>query len=162
VGVLPEWGRAFLEERRHAVVSTIEPDGSPHSIPVWYLFRDGRLFVATNSGSRKYKNAAARPTASVLVDHRQPGVERWVSGTGPVTIVRGDEARAIVKAVHARYLTPDAIADPRIGPGLAAGDDVVLSIEPATWRSWTAADLDRQFFGGILTSTPEKWFRALD
>jgi len=67
-----------------------------------------------------------------------------------------------VKAVHARYLTPDAIADPRSGPGLAAGDDVVMSIEPATWRSWTAADLDRQFFGGILTSTPEKWFRALD
>ena len=162
MGALPEWGPAFLDERRHAVVSTIEPDGSPHSIPIWYLFRDGRLFVATSSRSRKYKNAAARPTATVLVDHRQPGVERWVSATGPVAIVRGDEARAIVKAIHARYLTAAAIQDARVGGGLAAGDDVVLAIAPATWRSWTAQDVDRQYFGGLLTATPEKWFRGLD
>jgi PPOX class probable F420-dependent enzyme len=159
---LPEWGRAFLEQRRHAVLSTLEPDGSPHLAPVWYVFRDGRLFVAMNSGSRKFKNASARPTASLVVDARQPGRERWVSGTGPVAVLRGDATRPLVAAIQERYLTREAIADPRVGPGFAAGDDVVLSLDPRTWRAWASTDLDMQFFGGVLSANPEKWFRSLD
>jgi PPOX class probable F420-dependent enzyme len=159
---LPEWGGSFLEGRRHATLGTIEPDGTPHLAPVWYLFRDGRLFVGTNSATRKFKNAAARPTASIVVDLRIPGIERWVSASGPVTVLRGEEARAVVASIQARYLTAEALADPSIGPGFAAGDDVALCIHPAKWRAWAASDLDAQFFGGALGANPRKWFRELD
>ena len=47
---MPEWGSAFLDQRRHATLATVAPDGSPHVAPVWYVFRDGHLLVATNSG----------------------------------------------------------------------------------------------------------------
>src|SRR3954452_11533832 len=130
---MPGWGRAFLDQRRHATLATVEPDGAPHVVPVWFVFRDDYLFVATNSGTRKFKNVAARPTASLVVDIRDPGKERWVSGTGPVAILRGDDAGSIVTAIHERYLTPEAITDPRTGPGFAAVDDVVLRIEPRHW-----------------------------
>jgi PPOX class probable F420-dependent enzyme len=159
---MPGWGRAFLDQRRHATLATVEPDGAPHVVPVWFVFRDDHLFVATNSGTRKFKNVAARPTASLVVDIRDPGKERWVSGTGPVAILRGDDAGSIVTAIHERYLTPEAITDPRTGPGFAAVDDVVLRIEPRHWRSWAAADVDEQFFGGVLSASPERWFRKLD
>jgi hypothetical protein len=76
--------------------------------------------------------------------------------------VRGDDARSIIAVIHERYLTPEAAADPRVGPGFAAGDDVVIRIQPTQWRSWAAADLDQQFFGGVLSASPEKWFRKLD
>jgi hypothetical protein len=39
---------------------------------------------------------------------------------------------------------------------------VTLCIRPTTWRSWSAADLDAQFFGGLLGASPEKWFRPVD
>jgi hypothetical protein len=45
---------------------------------------------------------------------------------------------------------------------VAAADDITLCIRPAVWRSWAAADLDAQYFGGVLTATPGKWFRSLD
>ena len=159
---LTDWGRRLLEGRRHAVLATQDADGGAHLTPVWYLFSDGELFVACNSASRKVRNAAARPFASLVVEVRDPGVERWVSGAGPVSIMRGEESRQVNAAIVERYLTTEAIADPRIGPAFEAVDDVTLRIRPATWRSWASADVDKQFFGGILGASPGKWFRTLD
>jgi PPOX class probable F420-dependent enzyme len=162
MAALSEWARTLLEGRHYATLATVDADGSLHQTPVWYLFRDEQLFVGTSSFSRKYRNVVARPSASLVVDVRTPGEERWVSGAGPVAILRGDESRAIVDAIHERYLTAAARADPKIGPIFAAGDDVTLCIRPATWRSWTAADVDAQFFGGLLSADPAKWFRSIE
>lgn len=159
---LSDWGRKLLDGRHYATLATQDTDGSPHLTPVWYLFQDEQLFVGANSGSRKARNVMARPTASLVVDIRKPGTEAWVSGSGPAAVVRGDEARNLVAAIQARYLTTDALRDPRIGAAFAAVDDVVLAIRPTGWRSWRAADLDAQFFGGILSASPEKWFRPVE
>lgn len=159
---LAEWAMRLLEGRRHAVLATQDEDGSAHLTPVWYLFREGELFVGCNSASRKVRNAAARPLASVVIDIREPGTERWVSGAGPVSILRGEESRQINAAIVERYLTAEAISDPRIGPAFEAVDDVTLRIRATKWRSWASEDVDRQFFGGILGASPRKWFRTLD
>jgi PPOX class probable F420-dependent enzyme len=162
MAALTDWAHTLLDGRHYATLATQDADGSPHLTPVWYLFRDEQLFVGAPSFSRKAKNAAARPTASLVVDIRKPGGERWVSATGPVTIPRGDDSRAIVAAIQQRYLTAAALADPRVGPGFAGADDVTLCTRPTTWRSWAAADLDAKVFGGILGASPDKWFRPVD
>src|SRR5262245_66283320 len=61
-----------------------------------------------------------------------------------------------------RYLTQEAIEDPRIGPAFAATDDITLCLIPENWRSWRAKDIDEQFFGGLLASDPKKWFRPIE
>ena len=162
MAALSDWARTLLDERHYAVLATLDADGSMHQTPVWYIFRDNQLFVGTSSFSRKYRNVAARPMASLVVDVRTPGKERWVSGSGPVTILRGDESRAIVASIQQRYLTAEALSDPNIGTIFAGADDVTLCIRPAAWRSWAATDLDAQFFGGLLAASPDKWFRPLD
>jgi F420H(2)-dependent biliverdin reductase len=162
MSALTDWARTLLGGRHYATLATLDADGSSHLTPVWYLFRDNQLFVAAASMSRKVKNVEATPTASLLVDLRTPGAERWVSGAGPVTLLRGAPSRAIVAAIQERYLTADALADPIVGPGFAGADDVVICIRPATWRSWAAADLDAQFFSGLLGASPGKWFRPVD
>jgi PPOX class probable F420-dependent enzyme len=162
MAALSDWARTLLEGRHYATLATQDADGSPHQTPVWYVFRDGQLFVGTASSSRKYRNVVARPLASLVVDERTPGKERWVSGSGPVTILRGEESRAIVASIHKRYLTAEALSDPNVGPIFAGSDDVTLCIRPTTWRSWAAADLDAQFFGGLLAASPDKWFHPVD
>ena len=159
---LSDWARALLDGRHYATMATQDADGAIHLTPVWYLFRDERLFVAAPSFSRKARNASARATASLIVDIRKPGREQWVSGAGPVSMLRGDESRRMNAAIQERYLTADAIADPRVGPAFAGVDDVTLAIRPAVWRTWSAADTDAQFFAGILGASPAKWFRPVD
>jgi PPOX class probable F420-dependent enzyme len=159
---LNDRGRSLIEGRHYAVLGTREADGSPLLTPVWYVFRTDRIFVGSNSSSRKVRNILARPTASLVVDIRRPGQEQWVSATGSASILRGDESRRVNSEILERYLTPEALRDPRVGPAFAATDDVTICITPEKWRSWSSADLDEQFFGGVLGATPERWFRAVD
>lgn len=159
---LPDWAKELLEGRRVATLATQDADGSSHLTPVWFICRDEAFYVGCPSWSRKAKNAMARPTASLMIDVRNGGGECWISGTGPVSVLRGEASQQMNAAIQQRYLTSEALKDPRVGPGFAAVDDITLCIRPDRWRSWASADVDRQFFGGILSTDPKKWFRQLD
>jgi PPOX class probable F420-dependent enzyme len=153
---------AFLSERRYATLATLEPNGGIHLTPVWFLFEDGLFLFESFSGSRKVSNLERSSSASVIVDAREPGNERWVFASGTVDILTGDGAQAANARIRQRYLTQDALADERIEPAFAAADDVTLRLTPKRWRSWAASDLDQQYFGGILGQTPERWFLPVD
>ena len=150
--------RELLAERRYAVLATHDTDGTIHLTPVWFLFAGDRFYIESSSASRKIENLRHRPTASITVDVRQPGLDRWVSASGTTDILDGDEAATINASIVRRYLTQEAIEDPRIGPAFAAADDVTIRLTPTRWRSWSAQDLDERYFGGILGQTPERWF----
>jgi PPOX class probable F420-dependent enzyme len=154
--------RAFLAERRYATLGTHDPDTTIHLTPVWFMFDRETFYFESFSGSRKIKNLQQNPAASVIVDARQPGNERWVSASGTAEILSGEDAQKINAEIRRRYLTEDAIADPRVEPIFAAGDDVTIRLDPTRWRSWQAKDLDEGFFGGILGRSPERWFLPVD
>lgn len=152
----------LLTERRYATLATYDRDGTIHLTPVWFLFDDGRFYFGSSSASRKVENLRERPSASVVVDARRPGSERWVSASGTTDLLTGDEALAINTRIRDRYLTQEAIDDARIGPAFASGDDVTIRLTPIAWRSWTVRDFDEHSFGGILGQTPERWFLPVD
>ncbi len=112
--------------------------------------------------SRKVANLKENPSASVVVDAREPGRERWVSAAGTVEILSGDEALKINARIRQRYLTPEALAEERIEPVFAMADDVTLRLTPTDWRAWDSKGLDAQLFGGILGETTARWFLPLE
>jgi PPOX class probable F420-dependent enzyme len=143
--------RSFLGELRYAVLASHDPDGGSHLTPIWFLFEDDRFYFGCSSGSRKAKNVERSPSASVVVDAREPGRERWVSASGPVEILRASEAQSINERIRRRYLAPTAFGGP-IEAALVASDDVALRLSPTAWRSWAAE----------LGESPERWFLAAD
>jgi PPOX class probable F420-dependent enzyme len=151
VGELTDQLRSFLGGRRYAVLGTHDPDGGIHLTPIWFLFEDDRFYFASSSGSRKVKNVERSFSASVVVDSRDPGRERWVSSSGPVGILRDGEAQSINARIRRRYLAPKTLDGP-IEAALAASDDVTLRLAPTTWRAWTAE----------VGESPERWFLAID
>jgi PPOX class probable F420-dependent enzyme len=154
--------RLVLAERRYAILGTHDPDAVIHLTPVWYLFDNDRFYFESFSESRKIKNLRQNPSASVIVDVRTPGTESWACAVGTAEILGGEEAQTINAAIRHRYLTQDALGDPRIEPIFAAADDVTVRLTPSKWRSWAAKDLDQGFFGGILGATPERWFLPVE
>jgi PPOX class probable F420-dependent enzyme len=144
----------ILRGRYIATLGTEDADGTIHLTAVWYLFEDGCLFVATSSKSRKARNLAARPKASLMVDVRKPAAERGVTAAGRVDLISGDQSREINQRIHCRYLSPAAMSDPHIGPVFALFDDVTARITPVSWTSWDMAVLDAQRLGGRLGGTP--------
>jgi len=154
--------REFLGERRYAVLATHDPDDRIHLTPIWFLFEEHRFWFESFSGSRKVANLKENPSASVVVDAREPGRERWVSAAGTVEILSGDEALKINARIRQRYLTPEALAEERIEPVFAMADDVTLRLTPTDWRAWDSKGLDAQLFGGILGETTARWFLPLE
>jgi PPOX class probable F420-dependent enzyme len=150
VGELTDQMRSFLGERRYAVVATHDPDGGIRLTPIWFLFEDDRFYFASSSGSRTVQNVERTISASVVVDAREPGRERWVSTSGPGEILRDGEAQSINARIRRRYLAPKALDGP-IEAALRESDDVTLRLTPAAWRSWTAPIVD----------SPEELFQAV-
>jgi len=130
----------FLAERRIACLATEEPDGAAYLTAVWFLHEDGAVYVGTSGTSRKARNAEARPRASIMVDARGPGPQRGVAASGPVTVLRGGEARTLNDRILERYLTPAGVAAPGVGRTIAASDDVTLRIDVGPWRTWSTSE----------------------
>lgn len=127
--------RELLAARLVAVLSTHEPDGAIHAVPMWFGLDGDAIVLATASGSRKVRNLERDPRATVTVHDSRGGFE--ICGTaiaGRVGIVRGVEARPLVTLVHERYLLPEA-ERPRSSSAFLASDDAALRLSPE--RAWT-------------------------
>jgi PPOX class probable F420-dependent enzyme len=146
--------QSFLRGRYIATLGTENADGTIHLTAVWYIFEDGRLFIATSSKSRKARNAMERPRASLMIDARKPGKERGITAAGTVDVISGDASRQINRRIHTRYMSAAAMSDPHVEPVFASFDDVTLRLTPVSWTSWDMAVLDAQAFGGRLGGTP--------
>jgi len=150
----------FLKGRYIACIATENDDGSTHMVSVWYLHKDGKLFVSTNSKSRKARNIQARPRAGLLIDSRRSSKECGASTYGKARIIEGPESVALNAQVRERYLTEAGNADPRVGPVFAAFDDITIEITPGKWTWWDVSVLDAQVFGGAIGANG--YIRPLD
>src|SRR5215472_13400190 len=64
---LSERARAFLQERRFAVLGTINKDGSSQLTTMWYLLEDDTIVMNTKAGRTKERNMRRDPRISVCV-----------------------------------------------------------------------------------------------
>jgi PPOX class probable F420-dependent enzyme len=74
--------RALLDGKNFAVLSTLEPDGTPHSTVVWAK-RDGdHILFALPKSRRKTANLNRDPRATVVIfDAANPYASAQVQGT---------------------------------------------------------------------------------
>src|SRR5258708_14649212 len=64
---LSEKARAFLQERRFAVLATINRNGTPQLTPMWYLLEGDTIVMNTKAGRTKERNMRRDPRISVCV-----------------------------------------------------------------------------------------------
>lgn len=58
-GLLPwTWAEQRLKKSHNYWITTVKPDGAPHTMVVWGLWQDGRFIFSTGSRSRKARNLA--------------------------------------------------------------------------------------------------------
>ena len=58
----------LLQTERIAIVSSLGPRGWPHSMPMWFVPRDGEIWIWTYAKSQKVRNLERDPRATVLVE----------------------------------------------------------------------------------------------
>jgi PPOX class probable F420-dependent enzyme len=92
--------RAFLEEKRFAVVGSTNPDGPPHLAVMWYFVDGDEIVLNSAQGRVKDRNLALDPRMSVLVADGY----RWVRIDGRARIEHDQAiAHADIRRLATRY-----------------------------------------------------------
>jgi PPOX class probable F420-dependent enzyme len=60
--------RELIDRERIVVVSSLGPRGWPHVMPLWYVPRDGEIWIWTYAKSQKAKNLKRDPRATLLIE----------------------------------------------------------------------------------------------
>jgi len=82
----------LLDAERVVQVATNGPRGWPHVMPLWYIVRDGEVWVWTYAKSQKVKNLERDPRATLLIEAGTEYVElRGVQIEAEAELVRDPE-----------------------------------------------------------------------
>lgn len=99
---VPESKRDLLERPIVVTLTTVMPDNSPQSTPVWFSFDGTHIWINTARGRQKDRNMLERPVVSVLsVDPENP--YRYLEVRGVVDEVTEDGAVDHINFLSGRY-----------------------------------------------------------
>ena len=125
----------FLATRYVAVLATVQPDGAPLAMPMWFLPDPAAVTMLSVDDLPKVRNLRRDPRVCVVAETASAtgGDPMGVTVHGRVEFL-GDspERRALVERFHARYPGLQ-----RLWSGLAMpANRVMFRIVPARVRSW--------------------------
>ena len=114
-----------VSEADVAWLTTLRPDGSPHTTPVWFVFDGSVISVATAARNAKVRNLRGDPRVSIAIDGSSdaPFVAEGTGSLVPMVDVRGEVADAFAR----KYIGWD-IRDDSVD-----GERVVIEIRVGRW-----------------------------
>jgi hypothetical protein len=89
-----------------AAVATLNPDGSPHVVPLWFVWPEEAVYVSTRRNGRTWANASADPRVSVTIDLGRAWVELagiTFHGNAEPLPIEDDAMRKPISAWHEKY-----------------------------------------------------------
>lgn len=93
---------SFIEGQKTIQVATINRDGTPHLVPLWFAIIDGDIVLETFTKSQKVKNLERDPRLTVLLEDGEDYEElRGVAIYATAELVKDFEA---VHALHMAVL----------------------------------------------------------
>jgi PPOX class probable F420-dependent enzyme len=142
VAMAPEDATAFLEASRKVQLATINRDGTPHLVTMYYVMLDGKITFWTYRSSQKALNLARDPRVTCLVEAGEQyfdlrgvqvqGVVRTVGDPAAVLEI-GRRIAVVMAGVH------DGLADDYVEH--TARKRLGYVVEPARVISWDHAKL---------------------
>lgn len=140
--------RELIESERIAVVASNGPRGWPHVMPLWYVPREGEIWVWTYAKSQKVKNLERDPRATLLIETGTEYNElRGVQIEAEAELIRDvDRVVGFAKELTVRY--SDGIesveGDAAAGLRAQAPKRVSIHFHPKRIASW-----DHGKLGGV-------------
>ena len=95
---------AVLDGAPIAHVATLQPDGAPHSVPMWIGTDDGQVVVMTGPGSQKARNLRRDPRIAISLTPPDNPFSPIVLRGRVVEWLSGDEGWAVVDALADKYI----------------------------------------------------------
>tara|TARA_B100000378_G_scaffold245645_1_gene216618 strand:+ start:153 stop:554 length:402 start_codon:yes stop_codon:yes gene_type:complete len=125
----------FLKNQKILRLATLDKNGNPHVVPVWYLFDSKKLYIGTNSKTEKAKNVKYNSKVSFCVDVGINSPDIFgVMGQGNAKLIIGkNEVSRIEKTVLLRYFKT---LNNKSAQELLEETDCIIEIVPKRYSVW--------------------------
>ena len=124
----------FLRETRIATLVTLNEDGSPNALPLWYEWDGERLRMFSQSETGKLCRLERDPRACVSVADPVGALEAWVTVEGTVEM-KEEGGRELALRLAERYYSLDR-AERTIRAWSKLEGWVLLELTPSRIRSY--------------------------
>jgi PPOX class probable F420-dependent enzyme len=130
--------QAFLATKEVAVLATVQPDGAPLAMPMWFVHDPAAVTMISVDGLQKVGNLHRDPRVSVVAEAGTRGDICGVIVQGRAEfLTESAERRRLVARFLAKY-EPDLAR--RWGGHAMPPDRVMFRIVPSRVRSWGLGD----------------------
>jgi PPOX class probable F420-dependent enzyme len=143
ISLTPDEVEAFLDAERTLQVASINADGTPHLVAMWYARHEGQIAFWTYAKSQKVVNVRRDPRLTVMVETGTKYEElKGVTIYGRARIIEDlDEVFAFGDNVYERYWGPIDSDLVREGVRAMGRKRVVIIVERDKTVSWDHAKL---------------------
>jgi PPOX class probable F420-dependent enzyme len=140
IQLTPDEQLELLDEQRVVIATTIGPRGWPHSMPLWFVVRDGDIWAWTFAKSQKVRNLERDDRCTLLIETGEQYNElRGIQIEARAEIVR-DAERVLdfAKELTLRYAEgiEDLDGDAEAGLRAQAPKRVALHFLPIRTATW--------------------------
>ena len=123
-----EYIRFINEGTRTGKLATVNKNGSPHVVPIWFLFDGENLIFSTGLNSVKYKNMERDPRVCISVDEEKD-LYSFVKIDGTATFnTDPDEQLVWATKIAARYMG-EAVAE-AYGKRNSGPEETLVIVKP--------------------------------
>ena len=127
---LPPEVDEFLARANPAVIATLRPDGSPHTVPTWYDWEDGRVLLNMDESRLRLQFMQRDPRAALTVLD-EGSWYKHVSLIGRIADVHDDADLTDIDRLAVRYTGAPF--------GRRRAKRVSAWLEPERYHTWEGA-----------------------
>lgn len=124
----------FLKKQKILHLATINRNGVPHLVPVWYKYVGGKFYIGTNTRTNKARNIIKNNKVCFCVDAGVWSPIDGVMGTGKAKLIKDENTvKKIAGQILLRYFKT---LKGKSAKQLLDQTDCVIEIMPLKVTSW--------------------------
>jgi len=125
----------FLRKQKILHLASVDKNGIPHIIPVWYLYSGKKIYIGTNMKTQKAKNVKSHKKISFCVDVgvNAPNIF-GVMGKGNAKLITNKKiVSTLAKRILLRYFKT---LNKKSAKEILDDTDCVIEITPKEYSVW--------------------------
>ena len=125
----------FLKKQKILHLATIDKTGTPHIVPVWYMYSTNKIYIGTNTKTEKAKNIKTSKKVSFCVDVgvNAPNIF-GVMGQGTAKLIKDTHIISrLAKRILLRYFKD---LNNKSAQEILDDTDCIIEIMPKKYAVW--------------------------
>ena len=125
----------FLKKQKILHLATVDKTGTPHIVPVWYMYSTNKIYIGTNTKTEKAKNIKTHKKVSFCIDVgvNAPSIF-GVMGQGTAKLIKDTHiVSRLAKKILLRYFKD---LKNKSAQDILDDTDCIIEIMPKKYAAW--------------------------